>query len=555
VQQFLGSATEGGTSNHTPLMTIEMGVAVYTHLLVGGNPRALVRTPHTQLRATAKDLGMALNHTVDEVHLEDTLLRLVQDALFSIGICKIGLCNKDSDKAGGFWHDLWQPYVDRVDLDDWVHDTNATSWESVAYEGNRYRMPLWMAKESEDFNKKAREALTATLKTSTNEDGDDKIEDIQYDTHADIDEYQDYVELWDFWLPEENLVLTMADQNDSIGALRVEKWEGPERGPYCKLSFTTVPNTTMPLPPVAVWRELHDLANHVYSKLGGQAKRQKSVLPVRGGDEGDIQAIKDSKDGDILRIDGEVTKEVSYGGPTQINLAFLLSTMNFLNRQQGNTDTLGGLSTGADTLGQEQLLAQQANERITFMRKRTVAFTSNIFDSLAFYLFDDPFVNIPMTKTSPGGHANIPINWSGEDIEDDYREFNISIQPYSMVYRSPTQMLQVMMQLLKEIILPLGPQMAQQGVTINFEAMLKQIAEYADFPELNSFMVFTGQPGAYEHGPVGQPSGGGPTETTRNYNRTSSPGPSGQSQQNSVLSQMLMGKPPQQGETDGLSGF
>ena len=547
IRQFVGSHYgEDGTKEKVPLMFLEMAVSIYTQQLVGGPPRGFVRTKHRDLKAAAADLKIALDHTVDEIHLEDTLVRLTQDALFGPAIVKIGLTEGEVGESQGWWHDQWQPFVDHVDLDDWVHDMTAKTWERVAFCGNRYRVPSEVAKRSELFDRKMRKALQPTSKRSTNEDGDERADSLTGGEEADLDEYQDYVELWDLWLPQEGIIVTISADQELPKPLRVVEWKGPEGGPYLMLGFSPVPSNIMPLPPVAVWKDLHDIANSVYRKLSKQAARQKSILPIRNGNPDDGDAIRDAGDGDIIPVEGEVPKEVRFGGPDQVNLAFLLSVNDMFNRQAGNLDTLGGLSPQADTLGQEQILGANASQRIVFMRRRLNTFVSQILNQLAFYLFDDPFVDMDLEKPIRGTSATVGFSWNPDTREGDLREYNITIEPYSMVYKSPQTQLNAIMQLLQTVVLPLAPMMQAQGIAINFEKILRTLAEYADITELSDFLSFDTP--VMDRGPVGGPGDLRQSPvTTRRYERTNRPG-AARGQKENALMQTLLGNMPQPSE-------
>lgn len=551
IEQFIGTHYgEEGPHEPVPIMFIEMAVMIYTYNLIGGEPQALVRTKHSQLKPTSQDLGIALNYVGGELELEDTLLNIVQDALISpIGIVKMGLTEAGEKE---WWHEDWEPFVDRVDLDDWVHDTTATAWKECQFMGHRYRVPLADAKANEEFDAKERAKLVATIRNTINEEGDEKASSVSGDSILDEDEIEDMVELWEYWIPRQGVIITLTGPDQGqVGVLKVQKWKGPAMGPYRILGFNPVPSNLLPLPPAAVWRELHDLANSLYRKLGRQANRQKSVLPVQGGNEDDIKLLRDSKDGDVIRLDGQPSKEVSYGGPSQVGLAFFLSNMNIANRQAGNLDTLGGLRSSADTLGQEQLMQGQAEGQITYMRRRVNKFIASVFDGLAYYLFKDPFVSLSLEKQGPDPMTAIPIFWGKNVKEDDYRKFNITIDVHSTLPTTPQIQLQKMLSIIKEIIFPFAPLLQQQGVQIKAEALLKKVAEYADLPEIADFIYMEGPPQTYERGPVGSPkSGGGATSHTSE--RISHPGPGGEGGDTN-LAQMLLGKAPQTAEMPGLS--
>lgn len=546
IRQYVGyHYSDDGASDRVPVNLLELAINIYTQQMAARVPQVLVNTSFRQLRPMAANFELAINQLLKEIRFGETIRLAVIDALFSLGIIKTGLERRASVEIAGYLHDVGQPFADIISLDNWVHDTTATRLEQCQFMGDRYRLPLELVKESKAF--KNTDNLQATVKTAYNEDGDSKAESISHGSQVDPDEYKEHVELWDIWLPYENLLITIPAEGESK-PLRVIDWDGPETGPYHLLSFSPVPGNIMPLAPSALWMDLHDLANRMFRKLGRQAERQKTVLGVQSGAEDDGSRIIKANDGEALRMDNpDRAREYRFGGIDQPSLAFLLQVKDLFVYLGGNLDSLGGLSPMADTLGQDQLLAQNASKRVADMQDRVISFTKDVINSLGFYLWTDPLINLPLTKRVPGmEELSVATTFDAESREGDFLNYNIEIEPYSMQHQSPQMKLQALVQVFQQFIAPFAPMMAEQGIGINFEALLNTIGKYANVNELNEILEFTQPSGMYDKPMVGQP----PQKmgTTRHISeRVNRPGAT-RSGKDAALMQTLLGGNPQAAE-------
>ena len=523
IRQYVGfHYSDDGASDRVPVNLLELAINIYTQQMAARIPQVLVSTSFRQLKPSAANFELALNHLLKEIKFGETTRMAVVDALFSLGIIKTGLERRSSVEIDGYLHDVGQPFADMISLDNWVHDTTATRLDQCQFMGDRYRLPLELVKESKAF--KNTDSLQATVKTAYNEDGDSKAESLSHGAQVDPDEYKEHVELWDIWLPLENLLITIPAEGEGK-PLRVIDWDGPETGPYHLLSFSPVPGNIMPLAPSGLWMDLHDLANRLFRKLGRQAERQKTVLGIQSGAEDDGNRIIKANDGETLRMDNpDRAREYRFGGIDQPSLAFLLQVKDLFVYLGGNLDSLGGLSPMADTLGQDQLLAQNASKRVADMQDRVIAFTKEVIGALGFYLWTDPLINLPLTKRVPGmEELSIPVTFDAESREGDFLDYNIEIEPYSMQHQSPQMKLQTLVQVFQQFIAPFAPMMAEQGIGI------------------------TQPSGRFEKTMVGQPPqkmGG----TTRHISeRVNRPGAT-RSGKDAALMQTLLGGNPQQAE-------
>lgn len=517
VKQYVGNhySTEGA-EDRVPMNMIELAASIYLRQLAARQPRAFITTKYEELKPKALDLALACDHLFDEIRLGETLRRIALNALFSVGIVKKGLNHSGTVEIGGFRHDVGQPFADSVDLDNFVYDTTAQKWEDSAYFGDRYRLPLQSIKDAGIFDKEAIKNLKATQKSAYDQDGNKKLSTISVGEGGeatDEDELEEMVELWDIYLTRENRFITItADGADT--PLRDVEWDGPEGGPYDILSFADVPGSIMPLAPAAGWRDMHDIINSVMRKISRQAERQKTILGVEGGAEADGQRIVSANDGDAIRLDKpDAAKEFRLGGFDPQTLGFATHMRDVFNQMGGNLDSLGGLSSSADTAKQESLISESSSKRIAEMQDAIERFTSRVVRDMAWYLHHDPLIELPLVKRVSGIDMDIPVAYTPEDREGDYLDYNFSIEPYSMAHDTPGQKIQTITSTMAQVFMPLAQQMEQQGVSINFEKLAKTIAQYTNTPEIEDILIFSNSGSSPES----------PVDTSSAYQSTKSP--------------------------------
>lgn len=535
LQQYVGhNYSEDGSRRRVPVNFLELAVNIYKRNLVAQNPKVLVTTVHTELLPQALEFEVVINKLLREIDFSASLDEYVTDAIFSLAVMKVGVTSGDMAEDAGFFHDAGQPFADRVDLDDWVHDMTARRYEEIQYAGNRWRATVQGIADSEMFRASMDEILAHQTRMQFNEQGDERTGLLGRGQTGEFEEWERTVELWDLWVPRgtssrEPLVVTFLA--DDRGALVEEKpvniveWEGPEEGPYYPLGFGTVPNNTMPLSPVSLMMDLHELSNVLFNKLGRQAQRQKTITGVQGGADADGNRILRSEDGEMIRLDNPSnTKEFNFGGIDQTNLVFFLQVRDLFYQLNGNLDLLGGLSPQSRTLGQDELLQDNASERLVEMRNQTTKVVRKIVTTLAKYRWYDPLSDITEVKRIPGSDIELPFRFSPELQEGDFVDYNFDISPFSMVDNSPGQKLRSMANIFDRFIAPYIAQMEQSGVGIDFNQLMRTVAKYSDLPELEQILTLT------TPNPRQPDSGGGSgrarqaPNTTRTVNRVNTPG-------------------------------
>ena len=121
---------------------MELASQIYERNLSARPAQALVLTRNRELRPLGVKYARMLNEQLKKHRIHTQIQRCVKQALFSVGICKVGVESDGEVDVQGYSCARTQPYVRSVLLDDWVHDMAARHMEEVAYCGHRYRMRL-----------------------------------------------------------------------------------------------------------------------------------------------------------------------------------------------------------------------------------------------------------------------------------------------------------------------------------------------------------------------------------------------------------------------------
>jgi hypothetical protein len=543
IRQFVGGAwSDGGAPDKVPVNFLEMALGIYRRQVAARAPRVMVRSKNGDNMSFADDLEIALNIAIDDIRFDDTMRRWVLEAMFGMGVLKVGLAPSDQKEIMGFTHDPGQPFADVVDFEDFVFDITAKRWDQVQFCGNRYALPIDAVRDLKMF-KGAN--LSKYERRTSNEQGDEKVSNLVDDGGSYGEEtYMDLVELWDIWLPYENIVATFQAGPDggieTRNPIRIVDWEGPEGGPYHLLSFGDVPGQIMPLPPAALMIDLHELGNRVFRKLGRQADRQKTVTLIASGNQEDGRRLTDANDGDAISVDRpEATKEVRYGGVDQAALAFFQQLRQLTSYFGGNLETLGGLNNATNTASQEQLVKSQATMRIADMQERATDAATRVIKSIAYYMWTDPVRTYRVPKKIPASDMVIVSDLKPERRNGEFPDYAIEIVPFSMQSRTPTERMQTLMQVMQTFIVPMAPLLQQRGLVPDIEGFLKMSAELSGTPEVMD-LVTKVEPQELMQGPPapGGEGGGRPASTTRNYVR-SDRGQDSLSQQDQAIASMM----------------
>lgn len=530
IRQFVGTHYSGdGSTEKVPIQLLGTAVNVYMRHLVAQAPQVLATTANRDLKAYAATMKVGLNRRIKEVDLEAALQQATLDAIFSYGICRVGITCAHEDRP--------KTFVERISPDHWVHDVGAPSLEDAGYMGFRYRAPKEEVLDNGVFNKKARDELAQAGTSVFNEGDEEWAENISRESGRDPNDFRDYVDLRDIWVPESQVLLTYPVSGGKV--LHTIEWDGPRHGPFLLLGFDPVPDNILPLSPIALLMDLHTFGNQLFLKTARQGLNAKTVTGYEGGAADDARRVTEAADLAMIRMDkiGRIEAH-KYGGMDPQNLALFLQAKKLFSDLGGNLDLLGGLGPQAETLGQDEMLIASASKRLSQMQAAVTKFTKKIIYDLAWWDWHDPMLGEEVFKPTPRRGGFVKAVYGGAAQVGDFPGYDFDIVPFSMQDRSPQERMQFLIQFVQQVILPIMPVLAQRGVVPDFVKFIQDIAELSGSHELQDMlMYFHGQPGMQGGG--GQMSAKPPVTERRNV-RINRPGATPQGADD-VLSRLMMG--------------
>lgn len=555
IKAFLGGnyGDAAGERAH-PVNLLEMAVGIYRRNLAARRPTVDIRSKTKKNRVTAKRAELMLNQILEEMRFEDSLSKVVNEALFSIGIMKVGLTSRRLNEAHGIYHDSGLPFADTIDLDDFVFDMRATTWETVQFVGNRFVIPMEVAMESDMYDFGDRQVSESRV-SPYNEYGDAKVGTLSRTSEAVYEESRltPMLEMWEMFFPYENRVVTFCCDEQGIPMfetpIREVNWMGPECGPFHILSLNDVPGQIMPLPPVASLVDLSEAMNRTMRKLVRQNDRSKTIGIVAAGAEDDGERIIAANDGDMIRSDRpEATREIKFGGADQGTLAFALQLRDLFNYMGGNLDTIGGLSSVADTLGQEELIKASSSQKIQDMQARVTKFTQEVTKAIGLWAWYDPAQTYKLVEDLGGTGIEVEIDLKPKDRkESDYFDLNMTITPGSLQETNSAERAQTLGTFVTNYVMPMEQGMMQQGLQFDMNAFAAHMSELTGVEEILDMIVPAGSPidangvrGIAEQEPGQQQ----PNSTRREYVRRNIPTGGTRQSRDNQMTQMLMGANP-----------
>lgn len=549
VRDYVGACYgEPEAGKEMPVNMLALMVDVYLMHLAGNNPQVILPTPRKDILPFVADLEAIVNQELRDIRFDKIVRRWVQEAIFCLGIVKCGLVDGEYvELIPGEPVPTQDYFVEVVDFDDFVYDVEASSWEHILFIGDRYRVDYDNIMRGEYPS-----AAKASLKVNEQDpEEEDRTSDIGMD-RRDVDEakteFRRTACVWDICLPEERLVLTVADNTDVMKPLKVVEWDGPSTNPYHLLSFTDVPGNAMPLAPGQLMKSLNRSMNALYRKLVEQAKRQKTMALFRHGEHDDAKRIQEARDGDLIPVSHpDVVKEVMFGGAAQENLAFSIQLRDWFSQLAGNLDAMGGLGPQSETFRQDALIQATVSQKAAKMQSAVADATVQVIRDLIYRIWNDPIRTYQARRAIAGTDVEIAIEMQPGQRQGSFTDFDVQIEPYSMQYRSPRDRSQEILQLMTTIVFPAMPFLQQQGIGVNLQRLFEYLSKYLSLPELQHIFEYIGppMPGTGADGPQQ------PDITHRTYERVNRPGAT-RAGNDRTMQQLLMGGNPQPSQTAAL---
>lgn len=528
---------------------------IHTLALATNRPGYLIRPLISSLTSFAARFQLAIRSLIREIKLEVTMGQIVLDSFFGPGIAKtfhgdspLVVMETDRDMDPG------RPYVQRISMDDWFHDTEAKDFRQINMAGDRYRIPYHRLRDSDRFDQKAAGKLRPTSKHDNSADGE-LARDISRGSKTDKGEAFPMIDLMDVWYPDDQKIYTWGcDRRFRMvdgDPLAVQDMADPEEGPYDFLNLGPVPDNIMPSSPAGNLQNLSRLLNSLLWKEKHSAETFKQLTLYRGNEADTAQRMKDAKHGAHVRSeDPNGVKVVNKGGVDPGMTVFRENMMLLYNRSAGNEVAKGGLGPQSGTVGQDQMIRDEVAEQEAGARVKVNRFSVDVGEKLAYLMWVDDYLFLTgQREWSPG--QSIPSNWSPEEREGEFANYEIDIDPISMKYISPGQRSQKLQAIVNGSI-PLMQAGEAQGVTFDLAAYFHELSDLESLPQLNRIFKTTVPP------PLEAAAAERPTRaanTTRTHIRQNvSTGGTAESRNHQQLQQVLQGNSASNQSQQALAG-
>lgn len=548
-----------GADERTPINQIAQAERSLVQHLIGGQPRALVVASDVSLTGPAYEQTLALNKVAEQIGLRRKLRRLVRDAVYGMGICRIGMMldrlvpvreiAPDLDEEGEVG--VGRLLLEVISLEAWVHDCLADTLEEKTFCGHAY----WVEEDDVEHYLPgvAKKDLLEDEKRWIDEHGSEMAGAISRGTEGQgQSQYGKRYWLWDLWLPRENVVITTQVQGTGEIAA-VKPWDSRPGGPYLFLQYLELPDQAVPKSVLADLVPVHDSLNSTFRKLIDQTREAKTILGFKPGHEDDAQRVLDSSSRAAVQMrDPESVREFNFNGPNQALLGMLMQTRELASIIGGNTDMLAGLGSQTPTATQEQMVQQSASGFVQSMELETADFVREVFEAIRWYLFHEQQMPVSIVKEVRGTRFRVPDEWSAAKATESggrFDAFAMQIEPYSLVYRSPEQRAQALVEIWRDIIMP-ALQLGMINQVPDMDRLLEILAQYRNLPEIQSLLRrVTDTERAAAGGGGGDQMRQSPN-TTRTYVRRGSPGPTQRGM--AMQAMQMMGNGQEQGQGQGI---
>ena len=461
---------------------IDRGVFTIVPYLVEGNPKVLVDTKIANCRPWAFTTQLALNFILDKMNFaERTLIPAAINSMFGAGITRTfteydRVINLD-DNAIKYGNNV----VRVIDDADYIGDVAAKTRDDFIIEGDIYKLPTEYAK---DLYSKYADDISSDCKL-TSDYHPEKISNGEWDINRlSLREYTSFIDLY---LYDEGITITIMPYGKAAKVLHTVEEDGPGGSPYDFLGYKFFPGTTYPIPPAWAWHDLDVTMNIMAQTAREQAESQKDLLFVPPGHTELGKKITSAKNLDVMEMStaGEIKKE-SLGGVNPENYNWMNFAEQAFTKTGANPDVLAGRGAQAPTLGQEQMVFQNASRIVNNMHTRFQGFMTSIINKLAYKVLQDPSEYIPLMHHIPGV-GELPKVFSSADKVGDFYDFVFKITPYSTQRTSPEVLAQKLMGFMTQWVLPTYQFAAQQGAELDVPTVTRILSDYMGFENFNQF--------------------------------------------------------------------
>ena len=483
-----------GLTGQQPINLIFAAIRSLVPNIVMQNPINDVETNVMQYKPYAELLGLGLNSLQNHLKMKKILRGWIVDAIFGMGIIDTGIATSDHlINFGDISVDPGQVYSELVSIDDFTFDPVCMNLETAAFMGRRISVPRQVLLDDDDTD----HDLVARLPNMVDSlRASDKASKLTQDKirSLEMQELQDTVSVVKLWIPEANAAILIPDPYQTVfdKYIKIADYYGPKTGSYTFLSLTQpVPDNPMPIAPVSIWYDLHEIANRIFVKAADQAEAQKNVVLYEPSHADEMEEIRTARNNDVIASqDPNAFRSVSFGGAAPENEFMIKNLQNWFNYIAGNPDQMAG----AQAPGQKQnkqsatlssILQSNATTVVEDYRDVIYDGAADISGKQAWFLHYDPLIEVPLIKRKENGEK-VQVWLTPEQKCGDFLDYAFRIVSRSMSRLDPQTRTKRIVEFATNIIpaaATTAQVMLQMGVPFNLQKYLTRMAEELEIGE------------------------------------------------------------------------
>ncbi|TET14309.1 MAG: hypothetical protein E3J77_04925, partial [Actinobacteria bacterium] len=486
---------EDGYSRDHLINLIDRGIYSIVPYLVEGNPKIMVETLIGNYRPWAYITQLSLNFLINKMSLADRVfIPAAINSMFGAGITRTFT---EYDRTINLENEVIKtgtPSIKIIHDSSYIGDPIARNRDDFIFEGDIYKLPTEYAKDlfagKDKFGNEIADYILPDCKlisdfSPENISNPNKISQPNYNSSKFA--LRDYTTFIDLYMYDTNHTITIMPEGKKAKILREVEEEGPKESPYDYLGYKFFPESPVPIPPAWFWHDLDVSLNIVAKTAREQAESQRDLVVAPPAARKGLENITNAKNMDVLIAnDSENITQLSFGGMNKENFNW----MNFVdvqfNKAGGTAEIMSGRGADAPTLGQEKMQFANASRIVNNMYTRWHEFMTSIIRKLAWRVWTDPTVYIPVVHEIPGVE-NLPKVFSQADKVGDFYDFVFNLIPYSSQRTSPEAKYQTIMSFMAQWVLPTYQFAAQQGAELDVPAVTQIMSDLLGIDNFNQF--------------------------------------------------------------------
>lgn len=514
------------TAEATPENSIFAYVAYMLPELWYANPSVRVNAKSPiQDQQIADSMEQGLRAWLSETDFTNQGQQVTRDSMMGYGAMMVGLEPRDfpgdatqtqidpnNPEASA---QALRPFAIRIPPDQLVMDPRCESPESARYLGHVYYMDKEQLEADPDRWPADLVAKLTEQPRDDNANGAGQNERaVRYGDSAD----RKRVKLVDLWIPEHNMLLTLAHQGDGASnlILRQETYVGPPEGPYEVFGFYQIPGDPYPMGPIQpIMEQLEEMWVH-QNQTSLEASSYKRIALVEAGNIEAQKAVKESSSGDVVLVKGlsNNVMEIELGGSPEGRLNHIMQLRERCDRTIGLSDAQRGRVQGK-TATETDIVQGNVDTRTSYMRQRVQRHTTRVLRRVAWYMFFEKSIVMPVNNVDPQtGQVSEGTFLGGIQPGQegtDWIDFHLDIEPNSMQH-SDDQVLQQRAMELLQVAQTVG-QMMPMMPQINWRYILNMFGESFNQKDLADLLINPAALQQFGQMPIGDPNTPLPPQT------------------------------------------